>query len=339
MAQPIQTRLKLLFGKSEVDITEDITPDLLDFSFEDKETNEAEEISIKLKDETGKWGGRWKPDGGEVIKAYIMQGNIKKATKTLYCGKFYVDELSISGAPRVVEMKAVSIPLNKPIRKRVKTVAWEKKNLKDIAEEIAKQAELTLLFDSDENPEYDREDQNRESDLKFLSRLCEDAGLSLKITDEKLVIFNQASYEKKAPVQTLTIGESDILSYSFTASQSETYKSVKVKYLDSKTGSFNEYTYTDESADENGQEYTLKQRAVSIADAIRLARAKLRYLNLRQTTGSMTLIGDVSLLSGCVVTCKGIGAIDGNFIIESATHSVGSGYTTAINLRRVNNYY
>lgn len=365
MTQALQTRLRLLFSSSEKDVTASLMPDLLSFSYDDKETNEADEISITLKDPTGKWASKWKPDGGEVVKAFIANGTTMHKGRELYCGKFFVDTLRVSGAPRVFELRAISVPLNKPIRKKLKTKAWEKQSLKSIASEIAKQAGVKLLFDSAENPSYDRQDQSKESDLKFLSRLCEEAGLSLKLTNDRIVVFDQRSYEKKSSVKTLTLGTSNILSWDFESAQSDTYKSCTVSYRDPKkkkkgeAGGYNidkawanrkkdkktnsavmTYTYVDPNADENGQEYALKKRATSIDEAKRLAKAKLRQLNMRRVTGSMTLIGDVTLVAGVVITVKGFGSFDGAFIVAQATHDVGTGgYTTTLALRRVNNNY
>lgn len=350
--QPLQTRLKLEFTAAGKDVSESLLPDLISFSYDDKETNEVDEISIVLKDEKGKWAGRWKPDGGEVIKAYINAGEVNKKGKKLYCGKFYVDNLSVSGAPRTFTLKAVSVPLNKSIRRRLKSEKWESKNLKEIGEEIAKNHKMKFIFDSKENPHYDRQDQSRESDMKFLSRLCEEAGLSLKVSDEKIIIFDQSYYEKKKPIKTLTLGVSDILSWNFESSQSETYKTCTITYKDPKKTSYNKdlektkgggvltYTYTAPDAEENGQEFSIKKRAKSLDEAKRIAKAKLRALNLRRTTGSLTVIGDTALIAGVVIKCKGFGSFDGNFIIENASHSLSSsGYTTSVNLRRVNNAY
>lgn len=366
MAQPLETVLGLYFTEAEKDVWEEIAPDLLSFSFTDSETNSADSLSITLKDETGKWAQRWNPDPGERVKAYIKQKVNGKISGTLNCGKFFVDTMKVQGAPRIFEMGAVSVPLNKPIRKRIKSKAWEKTTLKKIASSIANEANIKLLWDSESDPEYDRVDQKKESDLKLVSRLCEESGLSLKVTDDKLVIFDQHSYENKKPIKTITLGESYVLNYSFDTCQSDLYKSVTVSYrsptkkkkgkaggytFDLKTGrkvpkkktsnpAVFTYTATDPAADENGQEYYLKSRCTSIYEAKRKATAMLRKLNRRGVTGDMTVIGDVDLVAGAVVTVKGFGIFDGNFIIGSAKHDYGSnGYTTSIQLRRVQKGY
>lgn len=377
MGEVRQTRLRLLFSKNETDVTEDICKDLFSWSYTDHESGQADEISLTLKDETGKWAGSWRPDGGERIKMYLSAGTTEKSGAECFLGTFYVDYQRVSASPKTYELRAVSIPLNKPVRKQQKSRAWENRSLKEIAEEIAKEAELELFWDSEENPSYPRLDQSRESDMKFLLRLCEESGLSVKVTDSMLVIFGQERYEKKDPVKTLTPGVSDILSYSFEASQSDTYKAVTIKWRDpakkktqkaagydfnlqkgaARAGGYDfnlqkvsggkksnpavlEYTYTDPQADENGQIFEMKKRCTSLDEAKRLAKAKLRQLNSRRVTGDMTVIGDPFLIAGQVIEVKGIGSFDGNFIIEEASHNGGSsGYTTSLRLRRVNTEY
>ncbi len=355
--KPRKTETILYFTDKKINVTESLAPDLISFSYDDKEGGELDEISVSLKDDKGKWAGRWKPDSGEIVRA-----KIKTEAGVLNCGTFYVDSMrSAFGSSSTFELRAVSAPLNTPIRRRLKTRSWEKLSLKTIAAGIAKEAELKCLYDSQENPKYDRQDQKGESDLTFLSRLCEESGFSLKVTDNKLVIYDQLSYEKKKPITTLTKGVSDILSADFEASVSNNYKSVTVSYRDpkqkkeGKAGSYNmnlekekkttnaavmEFTYTDPDADPNGQEYKLKKRATSIEEAERLAKAKMRQLNRRTVTGNMSIVGDVRLIAGVVVAIKGFGSFDGNFFIENAGHSVSSsGYVTSLSLRRVNTNY
>lgn len=377
MVNPRQTSLRLLFTKSGTDVTEDVVPDLLSFTYEDQETGRADGIRLLLKDETGRWAGSWKPQGGEIIDAYLAAGDVTgQEREEIFCGRFYADLLRVSGAPRTFELQAISIPLNQPIRRRLITKAWESRTLKGIAQEIADSVGMQLFYDVQEDPQYDRRDQKQESNLSFLNRLCEDEGFSLKVTDDRIVIFDQASYEKKEPIKTIVLGESNVLSWSFESQQSDTYKSCTVAWRDprkksrSSAGGYNldlekpggdtpqydenlnrieraqrnpavsYFTYTDPEIGEEGQEYKLKKRATSKAEAERLARATLRRLNLRKVTGCLTLIGDPALLSGSVIEVRGFGSFDGRFIIQSASHDVSSsGYTTNLSLRRVNANY
>ena len=86
---PIETNLRLFFTADDVDVTQDLLPDLLSFSYDDKETNEADEIRILLKDSDGKWAGTWKPDGGESVRAYLSKGTTRDSglnRQELYCG-------------------------------------------------------------------------------------------------------------------------------------------------------------------------------------------------------------------------------------------------------------
>ena len=379
MSDPKRTFLRLLFTSKGTDVTQDILPDLLSFSYEDKETGEADELRLTLKDETGKWSASWKPDGGEIVDAYLAAGDVTNGKgDELFCGRFYADRLSVRGSPRTFEMEAGSTPLQHPIRRKLITKAWESRTLKGIAQEIADSNGLKLFFDVEGDPQYDRRDQKEESSLKFLSRLCDDAGFSIKVTADRIVIFDQASYEKKPPIRTLELGVSDILSWSFESQQSDTYKTCTITWRDPKLKSkesaggydFSQktdtsttpeedykalitpdyraqknpavhyYSYTDPTIGDEGQEYKLKKRVTSKAEAERLAKATLRKLNLRRVTGSMTVVGDPSLLAGCVIEVKGFGSFDGNFIISQASHSVSSGgYTTTVSLRRVNSNY
>ena len=75
--QPRQAYLRVLWGPDASNMTQYLNPDLLSFSYSDKDGDEADEISITLKDETGKWAGSWTPDGGMVLEAYIATGDRK----------------------------------------------------------------------------------------------------------------------------------------------------------------------------------------------------------------------------------------------------------------------
>ena len=94
--EPKVTKLRLLFSANKTDVTEDLSKDLLSWSYSDKETGQADEISLTLQDNTGKWSSTWKPDGGEVIRAYLASGTASSQGAELYCGSFYVDTVRFS---------------------------------------------------------------------------------------------------------------------------------------------------------------------------------------------------------------------------------------------------
>lgn len=374
----IKTLVSVIYEST--DITQEINADLLSFSYEDNCSDECDSVSITLKDEQGKWAGSWSPDRGAKVRCMLSTNQ----GQSLETGLMIINSLSAQGAPRTFDMQAISVPLENTVRKTAKTRNFENLDLKTIANSIATDNKLKLFFDSQENPTYDRIDQKDETDLKFLERICKEAGLSLKVNSEQLIMFDQKSYEKKDPIATYALGLSPVLRWSFNAQQAERYRACRIKWRDFKKkgkdtstatvafrsaqeaqsqngkvdlswehkpqevkkgntalkAEYIDYTYTDETVDPSGQVYVLKKRCTSLAEAQRLANAKLRELNQRQTTGSLTLVGNPLLYAGAVVALSGFGSFDGNFIIEKATHSVSnSGYVTDIEVRRVNNEY
>ena len=65
-----------------------------------------------------------------------------------------------------------------------------------------------------------------------MQQLCHDAGLSLKCTDGKIVIFDQQEYEGKDAVWTTTLGDKSYIKYSHSLGQAGTqYASCRVSYV------------------------------------------------------------------------------------------------------------
>ena len=377
---PLKTNLYVQYITSdkETDISVEVSEDLLQCEYTDHIDDEADEVSITLKDEKGKWANNWTPTRGDKVKVTFLT----EARGALETKNMIIDRLSVSGRPRVFSFSAVSIPLNGTVRRTVKTRKYENTTLKDIANQIANDNNLEFMWDCEDNPTYDKVDQERVSDLDFLKKQCQEAGFTVKVSAETLIVFDQSKYEKEDPIKLLVENASHILSWSFDAQQSERYKSCTVKWrnvskksssgskssntansrqaiLDSyingstpnkgakpkkgstaKKAEYIDYTYDDPDVDDSGQVYVLKKRCSSLAEAERLAKAKLRQLNLRQLTGSISMVGDPLMCAGSVIRLVNFGSFDGNFIIEKATHTMNnSGYVTSIDVRRVNNNY
>lgn len=314
-------------------ITADIANDVLSIAYTDNEDGKVDDVSLLLKDETHQWIGPWMPEKGDLFNVTFLPDGMP----ALHSGQVQVDEISASEPPSVIEIKGVSVPIKSGVRRLLKSRAWEKTTYQGIANEIADGAELQLVFliDADDGPYYERVDQTEESDLSFLNRLAQDEGFSLKVTDCQLVVFEQAMFEAREPVAFFTRGQSAIKSWSFTNQSYDVYKSCTCKYRLPKKKKSIHYTYVDPDI-EDGSNLKIRKLVANLAEARRKAKAALRRKNRYQYTGAMALVGDSRLCAGVTIVISGFGGYDGKYIIAKATHTLdGSGYTTAVELRRV----
>ena len=327
---------KLIVTYDNIDITGDLAPYLLSAEYTDQSSAKADDLQITLEDRAGLWRGDWLPQKGATLQATIQTKNwqLDGQEETLPCGTFEIDEIECSGSPDVVTIKAASVPDSIGLRGVDRTKAWEKTQLTVIAREIAQNAGLELLFESDDIPEYDRTEQTEQSDLSFLMKLCEDAGLALKITGTQIVIFDEEKYEQADPVMTIVKGESWVKSYSITSSTRDVYTACAVKYHDAATNQTLEYVYTPLEKANTAKTLRINERIDSIAKAEKLAKSKLRQKNKEETKMSLSLIGCTKLVGGVTVMVEGWGKFDGKYFVTDAKHSISGGYSASINIRR-----
>ena len=256
----------------------------------------------------------------------------------LDCGQFELDALEVSGPPSIVTIKSTALPFSGTVRQTAKSRAWEGCRLSGIARDIAGQNGMACLYEPGYDPFYSRAEQFQESDISFLSRLCKDAGLSLKATNNILVLFDQAAYEQKPPVRTIRRG-GGYTSYQLRAGTADTqYDSCRVRYTDPATGRCIEGRATVEDYDpdrEENRQLEVTAKVASPGEAKTLAEKRLRMHNKYSKTAVFTFPGDPSLVAGVTVLLEGWGAFDGKYIVKQAVHSLGpGGYTTKTTLRR-----
>jgi phage protein D len=220
------------------------------------------------------------------------------------------------------------------MRQEQKTKAWENVKLSVVAGDIAKNNGLTLFWDSPNDPLFERRDQVEMSDLGFLQKLCRNYGIGVKVTDNQLVCYDEETYEAKAAVASIAFGDEHIKTYRFRTKTRGTYKGSRVKYHDPVKNETHE-SYVTVDTEGVGQDLVSNQKADTLADAELLAKKKLHDANKKETTASISLMGDMRFLGGSNVDVSGWGKFDGTYFIEKATHNVskGSGYATSIELR------
>lgn len=330
-----------------VNITKSIIPYLKDITYTDSEEDNADDLQITLQDREEVWANQWISDmiNSSVnntfsLKAVILRKNWNGDGKDdlLDCGTFELDDVDYSGPPDEMRIKATSLPYSKPIRDTKRSRAWEAYNLSGIAREIADSAGMSLLYSSAKNPLYDRREQYRESDFAFLSRLCHDAGISLKVTNKIVVLFDQAEFEKRDTITKIKKGDGSYTDFSANLGKAKKeYTSCRISCVNA-DGQLIEgiaYNTETEETESNMQRLDIKANVKSIGEAQNLAQKMLRLNNKYGCTISFLMPGNTALLAGETVEVEKFGYWDGKYIISEAVHSVNESYTTRLNLRKV----
>jgi phage protein D len=321
---------------NNVNISADLQSHLLSWKFTDNMSGQADDLQITLEDTKQLWSGSWMPDKGASLTAQIIRNNWLKSGQIdqLTFGQFEVDEIDIEYPPSIVTIKALSVPESSSLRGQAKNRAWEKTYLSVVAKDIANGSKLKLYFDTEYDPDYDRVEQTGETDLAFLQRLCDDAGLCLKVTDKQIVIFDEQKYENQAPVATIKKGDAYIKSYSGKSTMNGLYKSCHVEYKNPNTGQVISYTFTPTNPPKTDKILYVNDRVSSYKQAEMLAKKRLRDANKEGMTFSITLLGDTRFLAAMTVNLSGFGKFDGKYIITQAIHSQQNGYETSLQLRK-----
>ncbi len=277
---------------------------------------------------------------GMQISAVIVQRNWIEDGKDhiLSCGVFELDSCSASGPPSAVTIKGTSIPYASTIRQTKKTKGWEAYCLSGIAREIAANGNMGILYLAASDPYYARREQYMTPDITFLKMLCHDAGISMKVTNNILVLFDQADYERQNSVLTIKPGDGSYTGYNLRSGKADTqYTSCRVRYTNPYTGQCIQGIAYDENYkedDNKNQQLEVTAKVVTHAEAQNLAEKHLRLHNKYERTAQFTMLGNSEIVAGLNVRLEGWGMWDGKYVVKQAKHSISStGYTTTVNLR------
>lgn len=340
------------------DISEALAQYLISASYTDNLSGQVDDISLTLEDKAGLWQSDWMPVKGATLDitlcTYNWQGLYDGEFDTTL-GTFEVDEIEMTSAPDVVNIKAVAISVgdDSTLRSTLRSKTWENISVRKVANDIAWENGMKLFWDCDDNPNIDKLEQNDESDLSVLQKVCDDAGFALKITTDTIIVFDEAKYEQAEPVIEIyhpgtntiaDVAEADgtptpdrifhSTGYSFKTKIRDVYKKCHIKYTNDQDKSVIESTFTDPNKS-NGATLEIHQQVTSQAEADRLAKKKLREKNRDECTGSYSLDGCQFLCAGETIEMIGFGVFSGRYIVTQAKHDIsGGGYVTSIDVRR-----
>lgn len=323
------------------DISADIGPDLLSFSFTDKSGSkgETDDLQVVISDRDRLWQDAWCPQRGHTMRASILCTDWFEPGDCLElpCGTFQVDEVEFeAGEADRITIKGVPSAVKTSITGQKKTRAWNSGSLERIAADIAAEAGLSLLYRSEPVPLL-RVEQRQEPDLAFLHRVGSDYGCRVKVSTDRLIVYSGSGADGLAPV---VLDRSVTGSFRGRIVTADVYASCVVTFTDPASGKDFRYTYTPDDAPKTGKALTLNKRVESPAAAQRMAQAALRAKNAGQLTGEWEGMGDPRLRAGTTVTLAGYGKWDARYSIKEATHTVdgSGGYTTSASLETALDY-
>lgn len=321
-------RSKIALRYNNVDVPGNITDDCEAFTFEDNASGSADSIALTLSNRSGKWFRKFHPEENDCLKAWIKVENWERGKENakLYCGKFAIDELSFSGFPEQVQIKGISIPIKGKFNVTERNRTWKKTTTKQILSDIAKDADIKLVYDADVHS-IDEISQSGSTDMEFAFRVCSDYDIALKLYDDKMIAYDKMAYEKKKAAYTIQksqLGGSG--SYSVREQIRTVYDSVKIQYTKDKKTVTYEYTIPKKKG---ARRMFVSEKAESIKDAELKAKARLRE-NLRESKSlNLTLIGNIRYKAAENFMLEGFGKLDGKYFIDYVRHSKSNGKYSA----------
>lgn len=314
-----------------VDATDIIAKDCNSFTWKDNATGSADTVTLSMSNSNRKWMNGYFPEDTDQFKAWIGMDEwpVDDKTGRLYCGLFMVDSLSYSGFPETIQLSGISTPTDNNFNVKQKNRTWEDTTVKTILEDMATSAGLELVFDA-EDVDVESIKQTGKTDLTFAYNLCSDYDLSVKLYNNKLVVYDQTEYEKKASLYTIDINQlGGGGAYTVKRQTTTLYDSVKIQYTD-ETGANLTYEYTIPGKEGNRQMF-ISTKAESLSDAEKKAKAALRQ-NIRDSqTVTLKLIGSAKYLAADCFDLSGFGRLDGKYFIDNVTHQKSGGkYTVSL---------
>ncbi|MFC2736471.1 MAG: phage late control D family protein [Leptotrichia wadei] len=257
MAFARNIRVIVIFNK--VDISDEIAHSISSLNYTDNSKNAIDDLEIELENLDYRWLKEWYPDENAQLLVGIHE-ELENETNFLDLGTFYVDEPTFED--HKLTLKCLALPLDQNIRDQKNSVAWERVTLKELVMQIANKHEMNAELYA-ENVFFERLDQNKETDLAFINRVVKEIGLNTKVSDDKIIIFDDEEMEKNDTIEVFNIKDYRIRSFSLKKKNKEIYDKVEVSYYDPDKKKVVKEIITKEELDKRNQVTTEEKESKS----------------------------------------------------------------------------
>jgi len=256
---PLARNIRVIVIFNKIDISEDIAHSISSLNYTDNSKNAIDDLEIELENLDYRWLKEWYPDENAQLLVGIHE-ELENETNFLDLGTFYVDEPTFED--HKLTLKCLALPLDQNIRDQKNSVAWENITLKELVTQIANKHEMNAEIYA-ENVFFERLDQNQETDLAFINRVIKEIGLNMKVSDDKIIIFDDEEMEKNDTIEIFNIKDYRIRSFSLKKKNKEIYDKVEVSYYDPDKKKVVKEIITKEELDKRNQVTTEEKESKS----------------------------------------------------------------------------
>jgi phage protein D len=323
---------KIIVNWNGKNITEDIARFVSSVSYSDKEEAESDEIILVLDDGEGLWSGDWYPEEGDTVE--LLMGY---PDKLMNCGLFQVDEITISGKPDQIEIRAIAAGITKALRTR-NSKAFEEQTLRQIALFFCNKHGLQLVDETGSmlsQINMERKTQEEKTDLAFLTELATEFGFIFSIRGNKLVFTSYFNLDNTDSIK--SIDKNQLSNYSIKEKTYDTYASGLISQRDAKTGKVVKWQATEVLETKVTDQELFKGRVENKQQAEAKVKGGLWNKNRFKQAGNLNnMPGDPELVSGVNFDLTGCGNLSGKYHITVSNHNLSGGgaYTTSLEIRK-----
>jgi len=328
----IARQAKIIVNWNGKNITDEISRFINSVTYTDHEEESSDEINLLLDDGEGLWSGDWYPEEGDTVELLLGYTD-----KLVNCGLFQVDEITFTGAPDQIEIKAIAAGITQQLRTR-NSKAFEEQTLRQVALYFCKKHGFSLVDDTSSmlsQINMPRKTQEEKTDLEFLSELAKEYGFIFSVRGNKMVFTSIYNLDNAPSVK--EIDKSIVSSFSLKEKTYDTYQSAKMSVRNSKTSAVVEWSDISDNKTAKKDQLIVSGSAFSSRMAEAKVKAGLWQKNRYKQSGTINdFPGDPELVSGVNFDLTGFRNLSGKYHITTSSHRVtgDSAYTTSIDVRK-----
>lgn len=333
------TKPDFVLQYEQKDITADIAPYLLSWTYTDYLGEQSDELQVNFEDVDGRWLRSWFPEQGD--KLTFSAGD--QFTGLVNWGSFEIAEIEWEhnrNGGDTVSLKALSTGITKANR-TLRPKPYENMMLADIVKVVA--ARLKLSVSGSIAPiKIQRITQYQERDVEFLTRLARQYGHTFKIVGDKLVFTQNSELAKQEAV--LVVQPEEMMRVRLRDLVKGVPNQAVVTGYDARTKravqSVRQARPLRRNAKRATSGDTLKitaNKGESQAEMDARADAALNDAQEERCAGSLSLFGNALLVAGQVIELQKIGKLSGRYLVKQARHDYSRmrGYTTDLEIKMI----